>query len=186
MNSSSNWYALRIDSKLCKAAAAGLRGKGFDAYLPLYRIRRRWSDRVKEIDAPLFPGYVFCRFNPFDRRVPVLTTPGVMSIVGAGRTPIPIPDEEVDAVRAMVDSGLAVQPWPFLGVGCKVYIDRGPLAGLEGIITGGDKPDHLVVSVSLLQRSVAVTIQRDWVRRMKHTESCPTWSEAKSAGSHAA
>jgi transcription antitermination factor NusG len=170
MDSSSNWYALRIDSKLCKAAAAGLRGKGFESYLPLYRIRRRWSDRVKEIEAPLFPGYVFCRFNPLDRRVPVLTTPGVMNIVGAGRAPIPIPDEEVDAVRTMVDSGLAVQPWPFLGVGSKVYIDRGPLTGLEGIITG-DKADNLVVSVTLLQRSVAVTIQREWVRRIEQGDN---------------
>jgi transcription antitermination factor NusG len=157
------WYALRIQSKLGNIASATLCGKGYEVYLPLYRSRRRWSDRVKQLDVPLFPGYMFCRFDPRDR-LPVLTTAGVISVVGAGKTPIPIDDAEVEAIRSILRSELAAQPWPFLGVGSKVYIERGPLAGLEGMITNSDKVYRLVVSVTLLQRSVAVEIERDWAR----------------------
>jgi transcription antitermination factor NusG len=141
-----------------------LRGKGYQEFLPLYRSKRRWSDRVKELDLPLFPGYLFCRFDVHGRLLPILTTPGVIGIVGAGKTPLPIDDEEIESVRAILRSGLKAQPWPFLRVGSKVYIEAGPLAGVEGIITNTDKVYRLVVSVSLLQRSVACEIEREWAR----------------------
>jgi transcription antitermination factor NusG len=118
---------------------------------------------VKQLDLPLFPGYLFCRFDVRDR-LPILTTPGVISIVGAGKTPVPVDDEEIEAIRAILRSGLAAQPWPFLRVGSKVYVEGGPLAGVEGIIANTDKVYRLVVSVSLLQRSVAVEINREWAR----------------------
>ena len=158
-----SWYALQIQSKLGSVASATLCGKGCEAYLPLYRCGHRWSDRVKQLDLPLFPGYLFCRFDVRDR-LPILTTPGVISIVGAGKTPVPVDDEEIEAIRAILRSGLAAQPWPFLRVGSKVYVEGGPLAGVEGIITNTDKVYRLVVSVSLLQRSVAVEINREWAR----------------------
>src|ERR1039458_7981001 len=91
-------------------------------------------------------------------------TPGVIGIIGAGKTPIPIDDEEIEAVRAILRSGLAAQPYPFLRVGSRVDLEGGPLAGVEGIITNADKVYRLVVSISLLQRSVAVAIDRDWAR----------------------
>jgi transcription antitermination factor NusG len=141
-----------------------LRGKGYEEFLPLYRSRRRWSDRVKELDLPLFPGYLFCRFDVHDRLLPILTTPGVISIVGAGKTPIAVPDEEIATVQAILRSGLPSRPWPCLTAGSKVLIERGPLAGIEGIALRVDKTFRLVVSVLLLQRSVAVEIERDWVR----------------------
>jgi len=97
-------------------------------------------------------------------RLPILTTPGVTSIVGAGKTPVPVDDEEIEAIRAILRSGLAALPWPFLCVGSRVYIERGPLAGVEGIITNMDKVYRLIVSISLLQRSVAVEIDREWAR----------------------
>ena len=159
-----SWYAVRIQSRLGSVASATLRGKGYEEFLPLYRSRRRWSDRIKELDLPLFPGYLFCRFDVSDRLMPILTTPGVIGIVGAGKTPVPIGDEEIEAIRARLRSGLVVQPWPFLRVGSKVYIEGGPLAGVEGIISNTDKVYRLVVSVSLLQRSVAVEIDREWAR----------------------
>jgi transcription antitermination factor NusG len=159
-----SWFAIRIQSRLGNVASATLRGKGFEEFLPMYRIRRRWSDRLKELEAPLFPGYLFCRFDVNDRLLPILTTPGVISIVGAGKTPIPVEDHEIDAVRAILRSGLAAQPWPLLSVGSRVCIEGGPLTGVEGIITNADKVYRLVVSVSLLQRSVAVEIDRDWAR----------------------
>jgi transcription antitermination factor NusG len=140
-----------------------LSGKGYEAYLPLYRSKHRWSDRLKQLDLPLFPGYLFCRFE-VRNRLPVLTTPGVIGVLGAGKTPIPVDDEEIEAIRAVLRSGLTAEPWPFLSVGSKVYVEAGPLAGVEGIITNTDKVYRLVVSVSLLQRSVAVEIDRAWAR----------------------
>jgi transcription antitermination factor NusG len=144
-------------------ASATLRGKGYEEFLPMYRSSRQWCDRIKKLDLQLFPGYLFCRFD-VHHQLPILTTPGVISIVGAGKTPIPVDDDEIEAIKAILRSGLAVQPWPLLQVGSKVYIERGPLAGVEGIITNTEKVYRLVVSVSLLQRSVAVEIDREWAR----------------------
>jgi transcription antitermination factor NusG len=158
------WYALQIRSRLGHIASATLRRKGFEEFLPMYRSRRRWSDRIKEVALPLFPGYLFCRFDPNDRLVPVLTTPGVIGILGAGKVPIPVAEEEIGAVWSIVRSGLAAHPCPFLRVGSMIYIEHGPLRGLEGIITKANKVNRLVVSVTLLQRSVAVEIDGDWAR----------------------
>src|SRR5690242_12383861 len=93
-----DWYALQVRTGMEKLASAGLRGKGYEEFLPLYRTQRRWSDRVKEIEVPLFPGYLFCRFDPLDRLIPVLSTPGVSRIVAAGKAPIPVAEEEMEAV----------------------------------------------------------------------------------------
>ena len=158
------WYAIRVRSRMATIASNTLRGKGYEEFLPVYSSRHRWSDRVKELDLPLFPGYLFCRFDVQGRLLPILTTPGVTSIVGAGKTPISIPDDEIAAVQAIVQSGLAAQPWPFLSVGSRIYIERGPLTGLEGTALSVEKKYRLVVSVPLLQRSVAVEIDRDWIR----------------------
>ena len=157
------WYALRVQSRFGSLASATLRGKGYEEFFPLYRSRRRWSDRVKELELPLFPGYSFCRFD-VSHRLPILTTPGVIGIVGIGKIPAPVDLDEIEAVRLILRSGLAAQPWPLLRVGSKVYIERGPLVGLEGIVTNTDKVYRLIVSVSLLQRSVAVEIDREWAR----------------------
>ena len=100
----------------------------------VYRSQRRWSDRVKQLDLPIFPGYLFCRLDVQDRLLPVLSTPAVISIVGAGKKPIPVAEEEISSIRAILQSGLAAQPWPFLDVGSRVYIEAGPLASLEGIM----------------------------------------------------
>ena len=159
-----DWYALRIRSKLGTVASTTLNSKGYEEFLPVYRARRRWSDRVKNVELPLFPGYLFCRFNATDRLMPILTTPGVISIVGAGKVPVAVDEKEIEAIRAIVRSGLAARPWPLLQTGSKVYIESGPLAGLEGIVTVADKVHRLIVTVDLLQRSVAVEIDRAWVR----------------------
>ena len=90
------WYAIRVQSKFENLVSATLRGKGYEEFLPVYRSSRRWSDRVKNLDLPLFPGYLFCRFDVHGRLLPILTTPGVISIIGAGKTPIPVSDDEID------------------------------------------------------------------------------------------
>ena len=158
------WYAIRVQSNFETVASTALRGKGYQEFLPLYKTSRRWSDRVNQAGRPLFPGYLFCRFNVQARILPILTTPGVIAIVSAGRIPIPVPDDQIAAVQAVLRSGLPALPWPYLSVGSLVLIERGPLAGLEGIAVNVDKKHRLVVSISMLQRSVAVEVERDWVR----------------------
>ena len=158
-----SWYAIHVRSKFEQAVSAALSGKGYDEYLPLYRSRRKWSDRSKDLDLPLFPGYLFCRFD-VQVRLPILTTPGVISIVGTGRIPIAISDREIDAIQTVVGSGLHLHPWPQLAVGSRVAIEQGPLKGLEGVTLDIKKKHHLFISVPLLQRSVSVEIDREWVR----------------------
>jgi transcription antitermination factor NusG len=157
------WYAIRVKSKFESVTSVALTGKGYDPFLPVYRARRRWSDRVKQMDLPLFPGYVFCRFN-VGTRLPVLTTPGVISVVGYGRNPVPIEEPEIAAIRAIIASGLPAIPWPYLRTGNRVLIECGPLTGIEGIVLSLKNECRLVVSVTMLQRSVSVEIDRDWIR----------------------
>ncbi len=157
------WYAVRVRSNAEKMVHTALVRKEYESFLPTYRSRRRWSDRIKELDTPLFPGYAFCRFDAA-KRLPILTTPGVVSIVSSAQGPIAVDERELASVRSMVLSGSVVGPWPFLREGQFVSVERGPLAGVEGIIVTLKNQYRLVVSVSLLQRSVAVEIDRDWVR----------------------
>jgi transcription antitermination factor NusG len=172
------WYAIRVRSKFEQAVSASLSGKGYDQYLPLYRSRRTWSDRAKDLDLPLFPGYLFCRFD-VQVRLPILTTIGVISIVGTGRIPVAISDQEIDAIQTVIGSGLHLQPWPQLAVGSRVVIEQGPLKGLEGVALDVKKKFRLFVSVPLLQRSVSVEIDREWVRPIS-TGTAPR--SASSAG----
>jgi transcription antitermination factor NusG len=160
------WFALQTRSNFERVTATILEGKGFEVYCPSFRSRRRWSDRVKEVEQPLFPGYIFCRFDP-DVRLPVLITPGVVSIVGRARTPEPVPDEEIRSVQQIMRSGVVAGPWPFLQVGEKVIIEKGCLAGTQGILLKFKSCHRIVVSISLLQRSIAAEIDLDSVRVLR-------------------
>lgn len=157
------WYAIRVRTKFEHFVAESLKGKGYEVFLPLCRSRRRWSDRIKELDIALFPSYLFCRLD-IRTRLPILTTPSVISIVGVGREPVAIPDGEIEAIQTVIRSGLPVVAWPQLAVGSRVLIEHGPLQGVEGVAVDVKKKFRLFVSVSLLQRSVSVEIDRDWVR----------------------
>jgi transcription antitermination factor NusG len=181
-NIHSNWYALRVRSRYENTVATHLQARGYESFLPLYKCRRRWSDRFKEIDLPLFAGYVFCRFNPLNR-LPVLATPGVVHVVGVGRNPAPIDATEIAAIQAAVNSGLPRQPWPFLEIGHRVKIAHGPFSGVEGILLGFRGNQRLVLSVTLLQRSVAVQVDESWVqpiRQQQGTCSGPVTSKGLS------
>jgi transcription antitermination factor NusG len=156
------WFALRVKSRCEKVVASIARNKGFEEFLPVYNCRRRWSDRTKSIELPLFPGYVFCRMDP-NHRLPLLTIPGAMHFVGIGKMPVPVDDAEVAAIQAVVQSGLTIEPWSYLEVGESVRLDHGPLAGLEGILIEVRKQQRMVVSVSLLKRSLGVEIEREWI-----------------------
>jgi transcription antitermination factor NusG len=157
------WFAIRVKSRCEKIAASMAQNRGFEEFLPLYQSRHRWSDRVKSVELPLFPGYIFCRLNP-DHRLPLLTIPGVLHLVGIGKTPAPIEDAEIAAIQSAVRSGLSAEPWSFLEVGQRVRLEDGPLVGLEGILIEANEEQRIVVSVTLLRRSVAVAIERHWVR----------------------
>lgn len=156
------WFALRVKPQHEKRALLALENKGLEGYLPLYRSRRRWSDRYKELELPLFPGYLFCRFAP-DDKLRVETTPSILYIVTWGRRLEPVPESEIAAIQKMLASGLPVTPYPYLKEGDFVYIHRGPLQGLEGILVQIKNLWRVVVSVTLLQRSVAVEVDRETV-----------------------
>jgi transcription antitermination factor NusG len=119
---------------------------------------------VLELERPLFPGYVFCRFDPI-HRLPILTTPGVVSIVGVGKEPAPISDSEVEAIQVVLRSGCAAGPCPFLREGQRVRVNRGSLEGLEGILIQKKSEWRVVVSVTMFQRSVSVAIDREWISK---------------------
>jgi transcription antitermination factor NusG len=157
------WYALQVASRCEKAVASGLALRGYSEFLPLYRSRRKWSDRFQDVDLPLFSGYVFCQLD-VNRRLPALLIPGVVRIVGLGKMPVPVDDEEIAAVQAVVKSGLLMQPWPFLKTGQTVTIAEGPLRSVTGILTEINGSEQLIVSITLLQRSLAVAIPRHSIR----------------------
>jgi transcription antitermination factor NusG len=156
------WYALQVRSRWESSTATLLSGKGYQTFLPTFRTEKRWRGRSKKVDAPFFSGYVFCQFDALDR-LPVLVTPGVLNVVGSGRIPVPVEDSEIEAIQKVVSSGLRAEPWPFLQVGQQVRIEDGALRGLEGILTSFRGSHRIVVSVSLLCRSVALEIDRSGV-----------------------
>lgn len=157
------WYAVRVRSRFEFVTAAALREKGYEQFLPAYRSRRHWSDRIKEVEIPLFPGYIFCRFNAADP-YRVLNSPGVVNIVGAGLKPLPVDEGEVTSIQRICGSGMESRPWPFLQVGRRVRLERGPLTGTEGIVVELKDVCRIVVSLTLLQRSVSAEIEREWIR----------------------
>jgi transcription antitermination factor NusG len=161
-----SWYALQVRSRKENYVASQIVGHGYECLLPTYKSIRKWSDRVKELDQPLFPGYLFCRFD-FQNRRPVITTPGVLQIVGNGRTAIPVPEEEIQALQLALSSGMPKQPWPFMQVGQRVRVNYGTLAGLEGILVNVKGNHRVVLSVTLLQRSVALEVEVSWLSLVK-------------------
>jgi hypothetical protein len=139
------WFAIQVRTGTEKTSTAVLQYKGYECFLPLSKSRRRWSDRIKQLDVALFPGYLFCRFDP-NHRLPVLMVPGVIA-----------------ALQRVGINGLPAQPWPYSKVGKMARIEYGPLRGLTGIVFQVKSEIKLVLSVCLLQRSVAVEVDPAWL-----------------------
>jgi len=160
------WYALQVRTRWESSTALLLAGKGYQTVLPTYKTtyekRERLSGGLKHANAPLFPGYVFCQFD-VQNRLPILVTPGVIAAVSFGRQPIPVEDAEIDALQTIVSSGLRAEPWPYLELGQKIRVEIDALKGLEGILINFKGNHRIVVSVSLLRRSVALEIDRSCV-----------------------
>ncbi|MGA9732940.1 MAG: UpxY family transcription antiterminator [Candidatus Acidiferrales bacterium] len=163
------WFALQVRARQEASVSEQLGGQGYERFLPLYKVRKRWSDRIKKMNAPLFPGYLFCRFDPHDR-LPILKTPGVIQIVGFKDGPTAVDESEIRSIQTLVASGVPHQPWPFLSTGDRVRIESGPLAGLEGILAEVKRSHRLVLSVTLLQRSVAVEIDSALVTAVRQSQ----------------
>lgn len=167
------WFALYVRPRFEKYAADQLSEKGYETFLPTYVSKRKWSDRVKAISLPLFPSYIFCRFD-IHSRLPILMTPGVKSVVGVGRLPTPVDEREIAAVRHVMESKLPAQPWPYLSAGEIVRVETGPLQGIAGIVVRVKGVDRLIVSVSLLMRSVSVEIERNCVTPLEPPKNMQT------------
>jgi transcription antitermination factor NusG len=157
--SSDDWYAIRVKSNRERITAVGLMGKGFDVFLPEYVRPRRANGGVERV--VLFPGYVFGRFDPHNR-LPILTLPGVIHIVCIGKTPAPVDAMELKSLQVLLQTGLPINPNEHYIVGERVNIDNGPLAGASGVIAGEDNR-RLLVSITLLQRSLSVALPREWI-----------------------
>jgi transcription antitermination factor NusG len=161
------WYALSVRTRFEKLVDTHLQGRGYETFLPTYLERRKWSDRTKSLVIPLFPGYIFCRFD-INSRVPILMTSGVNFVVGAGRTPVAVDESEIANLRQAVGSGKPILRCPYKEVGETVEIEQGPLRGIRGTIVRIENVDRLVLSVSLLMRSVAVEIDPSSVKPVNH------------------
>ena len=161
--SSHPWFALTVKHHHEKAVAQALAGRSVESYLPLYRNFHHSGGRMKAAMLPLFPGYVFCRVD-IANRLPVLTIPGVSSIVSIGRAPAPIPDFEIESVRIMIRSDRNIAPHPLFCEGQEVLIERGPLKGIQGTLVACKPNYRLVIAIPMLQRAVSAEVDPDWVR----------------------
>jgi transcription antitermination factor NusG len=157
------WYAVEVRSRKEQLVASVLTQKDHECFLPLYQSRKVWSDRIKTSAVPLFAGYVFSRFDA-THRLPILITPCVRSIVGTDNGPTPIDDSELEAIRIATQNGLSLEPCDHLQDGDRVVVTKGLLTGIEGSFVRYRGSDRLILSVSLIHRSVAIEIDRAYIQ----------------------
>jgi transcriptional antiterminator NusG len=156
-SSNEQWYVLEVRDRFEKIVAVHLQNRGFQTCLPFCH-RHEW-DRDKPGDIPLFPGYIFCKFDANDW-LRLFMIPGVMTVMSVGERSLAIPDNEICAVQNIINSGLFYEPWLFLNVGQSARITSGPLNGMDGLLVEGRDNHRFIVPISLLRRSVAVEIER--------------------------
>ena len=157
---STNWFAAYTNSHHEKRVASHFAERQIESFLPLYSTRHRWRNRCEmNLELPLFPNYVFVRIDPRER-VRVLEVPGVVSLVGFGRTLAPLPDFEIEALR----SGLGkrkIEPHPYLVIGERVRIKAGPMRGMEGVLVRKKNNFRVVLALDVIMQSVAVEVDAD-------------------------
>jgi transcription antitermination factor NusG len=151
------WFVLRTRSRHEKMVAAQLNGKYVECMLPLFTSLHRWRDRQQTVSVPLFPGYVFVHIAAQDR-LQVLTVHGAVNLVGNGARPVPLRNDEVLWLQECVKGSLRMQTFPYLKVGSRVRVRYGPLAGVEGLLVSEKNQLRVVLSVDLIQSSVAVEV----------------------------
>jgi transcription antitermination factor NusG len=160
-----HWFALQVRTRSERFCAALLRQKGYIEFVPLVPnigAHNRAASKGRLYYKVLYPGYIFCKFDP-TIHAHLVTTAGVIRIVGNGRTPLPISDQEIVNIQLIVASGIPTYDWPFLKVGDQVRIEGGPLRGAEGILIQQRCTQRLIVSIDILGRSTAVELFPSWV-----------------------
>ena len=158
-NNELRWYAVVSRSRHEKLAAAALTNTGITAFLPVVSEMHSWSDRRQLVDVPLFPGYVFVQIpNSPEAQLSVLKTSGVIQFVGNRYGAVSITDKEISDVRTVLGQKLGCSPHPFLRLGQRVRIRGGALDGVEGVLVGRDSDSKLVITIELIQRSLAVSV----------------------------
>jgi transcription antitermination factor NusG len=151
------WYATYSCANHEKRVARQLELRSLESFLPLYERPSRWKDRTVKLQLPLFPGYLFVRLA-IEEKLRVLEVPGVVRLVGFNGHPVPLPDEEMQALREGLSGSLHAEPCPYLQVGRRVRVRSGPLQGLEGILLKKKSGYRFVLSLELIQRSIAVEV----------------------------
>jgi transcriptional antiterminator NusG len=164
------WYALMVKTRYEQSVAASLEPMGYEVFVPTYTARRRRGTRYRPSTAVLFPSYVFCRFHPH-LRLPILKTPGVIKVVGTSKELLRVKEEEIAALKAIVESKLAYQPWPSVKVGQWVEIIDGPLKGIKGTVVSANYACRFILNVTGLHRAVAVAVAQDCVMPIPPPES---------------
>ena len=181
VENSSSWWAVYTRHQHEKAVAQVLSTKGFEVFLPLYDCVRRWKDRNKTLSLPLFPCYVFVR-GGMNRRLQVVTTPGIHTILYSGERLAFIPNDEIDSIRRAVNSPTRVEPHPFLRCGEMVRVTRGSLEGVVGVLVRKKSLFRLVLSVEMLAQSVSVEIDAADVEPVKGKGLTGVVPRAETAG----
>jgi len=156
------WFVVRVKSNFESYVSLSIKAKSLEEFYPTCVRKKQENSQNCDVHVPLFPGYLFCRLHR-QERLPVLTIPGVVGFVGVGKQPFPVAEEEIVAVRRMVESRLPVWPCPFLRIGQQIRLKAGPLRGVEGSILSVTGSLQIVVSITLLQRSVAVNVDPNWI-----------------------
>jgi transcription antitermination factor NusG len=173
-NSGSTWYAVYTRHQHEKTVAQVLTMKGFETLLPLYQEPHRWKDRVKLLSLPLFPCYVFLA-GDLNRRVDIVTTPGIHFLVSVAGRPVSIVGKEIDAIRQGVETGARLRPHPFLKSGERVRVKSGSLEGVEGILVRKKSVYRLVLSVEILGKAASVEVDVAEVERLKRASYSREW-----------
>ncbi|MGC2464995.1 MAG: UpxY family transcription antiterminator [Candidatus Acidiferrum sp.] len=179
-----SWYALYTRHQHEKMVDQVLTNKGFNTFLPLYATTHNWKDRTKALTLPLFPCYVFLK-GGIDRRLHILTTPGVYGLVSSAGEPAAIPDIEIEAIRRVVESGARVETHPYLKCGNWVRVKSGPLTGIEGILLRKKNVSRLVLSVGILGTAAAIEVSAFQVEAVHAPRKKDSGGEAGAGLRHA-
>ena len=152
------WFALVIHQYKRQQCEQVLTDLGYEYFSPCTCVVREWSDRQKRTQVPLFPGYIFCRFNP-EKRLALLQIPGIVGIVGSSKRVLEIDPGEINAIRVALASRLPIEPVSELAPGLRVTVMQGPLRGLEGVLVREKAQSRLLLSVTMLNRAVSVEVE---------------------------
>jgi transcription termination/antitermination protein NusG len=168
--SGQSWYAVRVKYRMENGVNVILQEKGYEGFLPIYRVRKNWSDRTKSLDLPLFPGYVFCRMGESACGM-IITTPGVIQVVAFGKRPYSIPDSEIESIKRI---GLFADPRPttYCAIGQRVRIKEGPLTGVTGILKEMKNGRRFIVSLESIAKSISIEVDESVVCAVDESVVC--------------